>query len=226
MKNKNIPFSISDSVIVKKGIKDPDSGVKMGGWQGRVINIQDTNPKEILLVIAWDSLTLQNLPESYIKESEEQGLDWSEMCLFPTEVEPAVARDTPRDVERTVSEIRSNAHWYGLGDEGARIQSVLENVNPWDGRGALDAWYEHLEENLSFPFEAEITEHQSRGRLRPGDKVKVLDIIDQDDMYGILVAVKQGSATHHFPLCDLTVVGKDSPTKQLVSDYAVWFANQ
>ncbi|MBI4750588.1 MAG: hypothetical protein HY774_19055 [Acidobacteria bacterium] len=226
MKNKSVPFSIGDCVVVKKGVKDPDSGINMGDWQGRVIKIQETNPEETLLVIAWDSITLQNLPASYIKESEEQGLDWAEMCLGLKDVKPAIARDTPRDVERIASEINSNAHWYGLGDEGARIQAVLADVHPRDERGALDAWYEHLEENLSFPFEAEITEPQRGGQLRYGDKVKVLDILDQDDMYGILVAVKRGSATYHFPLCDLTVVGKDSPTKQLVSDYAVWFANR
>lgn len=35
-------FKIGDSVIVKKGVNDPDfNDFPIGGWQGRVIHISD-----------------------------------------------------------------------------------------------------------------------------------------------------------------------------------------
>jgi hypothetical protein len=40
----------------------------------------------------------------------------------------------------------------------------------------LEAWQRYLKENLSFPFEARVSEYQEKGRLRQGDRVKVREI--------------------------------------------------
>ncbi|MCW5212614.1 hypothetical protein VU04_06860 [Desulfobulbus sp. TB] len=57
-------FQINDSVVVKAGVKEPDTGMDLGGWQGRVTKIEKDN----LLCIDWDSLTLNNIPDSYITD--------------------------------------------------------------------------------------------------------------------------------------------------------------
>jgi hypothetical protein len=142
------------------------------------------------------------------------------------DVEPAPARDSERDVQRALAEIDKHAHWLGPDDEDKRIQAVLDGVDPDDEMALVEAWEEHLEENLSFPFEAEVSEWQDRGPLRTGERVKVKSIVDADDHYGILVEVRRGREKFVFPLCDLEVTDKQSPNYQFVMDYAVWFANR
>lgn len=48
-----------DSVIVKEGVKDPDTDeFEIGGWQGRVIEIDNLSEKNnALITIEWDSIT-------------------------------------------------------------------------------------------------------------------------------------------------------------------------
>jgi hypothetical protein len=50
------------------------------------------------------------------------------------EVEPAFARDTERDVTSVVQEVRTHAAWFHLGEEGKRIQKVLDGIDPRDTR--------------------------------------------------------------------------------------------
>ena len=62
-------FKIGDSVMVKKGGIDPDYGNDIGGWQGRICEIDD-NTKKPLVSIEWDSITLKNMPHQLIEKSE------------------------------------------------------------------------------------------------------------------------------------------------------------
>jgi hypothetical protein len=225
IKKTDITLKIGDSVLVKKGVKDPDSGIKVEGWQGRIIEIRKEQ-KETIINIAWDSITLQNIPKSYIEDSINDGLEWKEMYLGVDEVEKAKPRDTKKDVDKVEREIEVNTGWLWLGEEGKRIQKILSGINTDDEMGLLEAWEEYLEENLSFPFEAEVSEPQDRGPIRTGEKLTVTDISGVDDKYGIIVGVKRGRARFEFPLCDLSVTGKKSSNKQNVKDYAVWFANR
>lgn len=45
-----------DSIMVKKGVKEPDfEKFEFGGWQGRVTEIDSSsNPDHILVTIEWD----------------------------------------------------------------------------------------------------------------------------------------------------------------------------
>src|SRR2546426_12487164 len=98
MKSRN--WAIGESVVVKPGVTDPDTGRDIGGWQGRIGAIFD---EEEILTILWDSLTLRSMPEAFIAWSEEEGLSWSEMNLSTEEVEPASASDTEDDVAATIA---------------------------------------------------------------------------------------------------------------------------
>jgi len=211
-----MPFKINDSVKVKEGVMCPDNdSLCISGWQGRIFEIED------VIGIRWDSITLKQLPEEYIKQSEEEGLDWAEMFLNPDEIEPASPRDTEDTVEETLEQMESKYSWVGDDQEGERILEVIG-----DAEDEEEAWKDHLEKMLSFPFDAEVSEPQDRGPLQSGDQVKVIGIVEADDLYGVLVNVTQGRRRFVFPLCDLTVRDKKTTNYTPVQDYCVWFANR
>lgn len=217
-------FKEGDSVVVKPGVVDPDFGLEIGGWQGRILGIGPV--REDVVLICWDSITLKNMPGSVIEQSEEQGLDWTQMYLEAQEVELTSPRDTEEDVAQAIDELSKKYAWSFLGEGGKRIGEVLAGVDEDDEMGAWDAWEEHLSESLVFPFEAEVAEYQEVGPLQAGDRVKVTGIGLVDDLYGIIVDLRRGRRKYAFPLCDLEVIDENSPNYQIVRDYAVWFANR
>jgi hypothetical protein len=217
-------IKIGDSVVVKPGVLDPDFGVDIGGWQGRISEIGPSRRDTVL--IHWDSITLENMPTSIIRRSEEQGLDWACIGLERHEIELTNPRDTQQDVQRAIKALSAEHAWSFLGEEGQRIREVLAGVDVDDEMGALDAWEEYLEANLIFPFEAEVDEYQEKGPLQAGDRVKVTGIGLVDDLYGIIVDLRRGRRKYAFPLCDMVVVEEDSPNHQIVHDYRTWFANR
>ena len=223
MMAKSKEFRPGDSVVVKRGITDPDFGIDIGGWQGRLD--EDADMGEMVL-IAWDSVTLQNMPGAMIEQCEEKGLDWTEMMLEAREVELTKPRDTKETVSRVTDELRNQYAWSWLGDEGKRVGKILAGVDPDDEMAILHAWEDHLSHYLAFPFEACNSEYQDRGPLQAGNRVKVTRIGLVDDLYGVIVDVRHSRLKYAFPLCDLEVSAERSPNHQLVQDYAVWFANR
>jgi hypothetical protein len=141
-------------------------------------------------------------------------------------VKPASPRDAEEDVEEAIEEIESQTAWLFLGEEGKRIQKVLDVIDSDDTMEILEAWEAHLGKKLKFPFEAEIVEHARRSSLRIGDRVTVKGIRDVDDVYGIFVEVTRGDDSYEFPLCDLEATNKQAKNYQLVKDYVVWYANR
>jgi Calcium binding len=220
---REVALRVGDTVRVKPHITDPDLGVDIGGWQGRIIEVI---PQERCVNIEWDSITLSNLPSTVITQCEEQGLDWSQMSLDMEDVELAPARDTNADVTRVVQQLQSEHGWDALGEEGRRIAQVLAVIASDNEWAQFKAWEAHLHKVLQFPFGAKVAESQERGPLRAGDQVTVQRITDVDDFYGILVRIKHKRGTSDFPLCDLAASDKASSNGVHVQDYAVWFANR
>ncbi len=212
-------FSIGDSVKVKEGIMCPDDdSVCISGWQGRIFDVEEGDD---IIGIRWDSITLKQLPLEYIRQSEEDGLDWAEMYLSLNEVEPASSRDLETTADDIREQMESKFFWLGRGKEGERILKVIA-----DADDRVEAWDSHLSQVLKFPFEAEVSEPQDRGPLGCGDKVTVHKITEANEHYGILVDVTCGKQRFIFPLCGLTVRDKKSPNYTSVKDYCVWFANR
>jgi hypothetical protein len=87
-------FRVGNSVKVKPGILDPDFGIEIGGWQGRITEI-GVGQKDTVM-IAWDSVTLRHTPDSVIEQSVEQGLAWTEMGLKVHELELTSPRGTEK----------------------------------------------------------------------------------------------------------------------------------
>jgi len=222
MSNK-IPFKVGDSVAVKAGITEEDTKIDMSGWQGRVVEI-DT--KENIVVVDWDSITLRQLPASYIRLCEEEGYGWTQYYLLPSDVEAVTVRDSQADVAAAIEELSVDHDWDYLGEDGPAIQAILQDVDPEDEAALLARWEKHLRTLLKLPFEAVVDEVQERGPLRDGDKVRVRKLAQVDDQAGILVDVQSPRGNFVFPLCDLAVVDEESPNLEPVHLYRVWFANR
>ena len=217
-----------DNVTVNQGVEEPDfEKFELGGWQGRVTEIDTTTmPDQILVTIEWDSKTLKQIPKWYIEQSETDGCDWKTIVLYDTEVEKTNARDKKSDVKNTQKKLEGEFHWAHLGKEGKRIGKILRGVNPDNEMKCLTRWSEYLDENLNFPIAAVVDETDDFGPIRDGDKVSIKSLPHLEDMYGIIAEVRLGRNKYAIPLCELEVIDKNSPNYQLIDDYRVWFANR
>lgn len=92
-------------------------------------------------------------------------------------------------------------------------------------KGTKREWLGYLQENLSFPFTGVISEYQGRGLLQEGDTVIVTKVDSEDDLYGVIAAIKEGRKKYYFPICDIYPVDETSVNYQILKDYHIWFAN-
>jgi len=123
-----MPFKVGDSVKVKEGIICPDDdSVCIGGWRGRVSDIEDD-----IVGIRWDSITLKQLPHEYIKKSEDEGLGWAEMYLSVAEIEQVLPRDSEAQAVAMAQEMENKVQWISMGKEGERIAKVIANADDAD----------------------------------------------------------------------------------------------
>lgn len=219
MNGKN-HLNVGDPVVVKQNVKDPDSGIDIGGWQGRISEIERD-----LVCIDWDSQTLKNMPSSIISDCEKEGLDWSKMHLGIHEIELTSPKDFEKDVILTLDRLESEHAWDYLGKEGRIIQEVI-GVNPVDERAALKNWEKYLCQALIFPFVAKVTEIQQSDSVKVGDKVVVQNIAGFNNMVGIIVKIRFKNGIYNFPLCDLEVIDKKAKYSDIVRAYSIWFANR
>jgi hypothetical protein len=220
-------FHEGDSVRVKQGVMCPGfKGLSLAGWQGRIIGVEREDNGEVLVGIQWDSLSLSAMPEKFLADCAAQGCDCTEFYLGVDDVEPAQARDTEAEVQRSARLVEFKSLWMDMGAQGKRILKVVGETDPDDPLEALEAWGKHLEKTLTFPFDARISEFQERGPLAEGDTVQVLAIADVDELMGVVVQYNRGWRKRVFPLCDLEVVPRKSPACLPVKDYCEWFANR
>lgn len=216
-------FAIGDSVCVRDGFIDEETDHPMGRWQGR---IKEFYPEEQTALVAFDSVTLKAMPASYVERCEEEGCSWAEYGFSTDDLIKATVRDNASDVKRVFKEIASRHRYNYLGEEGRAIQSILADVDPDDEMEAFETWEAYLSQHVKLPVDAEVSEYQERGPLRGGDRIRIHSFEMVDDLYGIIVKVKRGRETFHFPLCDLEAIDQNSTEHDLIQLYAVWFANR
>ena len=216
-------FQIGDPIKIKEGVEEVETGLDMSGWRGRVKEIK---PEDNLVLMAFDSITLKQLPADYLHDCAEKGYGWSEYYLYADDALPAQPRDTKADVEEAIAEIEDQLGWAYLGEEGRAINDVLGDALNGDRSEQLKAWEKYLRKSLSFPFQAVVTEWQRPDSpIGSGDRLRVLRIADISPTYGVLAQVR----THRkfiFPFCDLEAADKNSPNHDPLQLYAVWYANR
>ncbi|MBC7474444.1 MAG: hypothetical protein H7263_09150 [Candidatus Sericytochromatia bacterium] len=223
--NKKSDLKLGQSVRVKEGIICPDDeNMFLSGYEGRIVDFDETENKELLVCIEWDSITLRILPENYILDSLQDGLDYELMNLSLDEVELTVARDSEVDVNKAQDEIHEKYMWSELGEEGKIIKSVINDLD--SEIDVFEAWKRYIEKNITFPFEVEIVELSEKGKLRIDDVLSLDGIDFVDENYGIVVNAKKNRNKYSVPLCDLEVTDKKSSNYIHLRAYVVWFANQ
>ncbi len=94
-------FEIGESVVVKPNVADPDFGTDIGGWQGRVKEVDDKT-----VFIAWDSITLREMGIELVIRCENENFNWEVMTLINKEVEKTTGRDSERDVAAVANALR------------------------------------------------------------------------------------------------------------------------
>ena len=223
-------FNVGDSVIVKKGVIDPDYSDDIGGWQGRIYEIDD-NASKPLVSIEWDSLTLKNMPHQLIEKSEKDGLQWTEMLLYVDEIELTQPRDKQEEIPVTIENLKRELKLEEndefeedeYDDQMKRIQNILgvknEEEMTVDGDN-LKKYYKYLNTNIDFSVSVtgvedfhweeyyvfgpgDQGEYKKLKKTHPSytDKYKIIDLDDDLDWEeGILVNVKRISDNKKFTL--------------------------
>ena len=87
MKAKTSKFKINDIVRVLQGVKDPDFKTNIGGWTGKVEEIDLSDKGSWLYTIRWDKETLSKAGDDYIGKCEDENLDYETIFLEEKELE-------------------------------------------------------------------------------------------------------------------------------------------
>lgn len=221
-------LNVGDSVIVKQGVMEPDyEEFELSNWQGRIVDINTkSDANNILITIEWDSLTLEQIPASYIEISEIEGFDWKTMILYDSDLILSKPRDLKEEVKKMHDKLMDIHYWDSLGDEGARISKILGTVNPHDEMKSLQKWVNHLDAELTFPIHAIVSDSEDDWLIKTGDNVLLKSLPHIVDLYGVIAAIMLNGKKYEFPLCNLEVIDKALKDYQLIEDYKTWFANR
>jgi hypothetical protein len=218
-------FNVGADVRVKRGVIDPDfNDIPIGGWTGRITEMQSLNPP--MYLIRWDQQTLGNIHPIYRKRCERDGFDIAEMWLAESDLEPG--SNDPVNIEQPTKIVTKPLN---RDDQDDRIRSVFgltsDDPLPESDEESLRAYYKFLTAKLSFPFEAKY----SPQRLGFGAKthaITVLGLLNPEefpgDGHGLFCQVRRDQELIEIPLTEVEAC-KGSQNHKLIKDYTVWFVN-
>jgi len=234
-----------DSVKVKTGVTDPDYEIDLSGWQGRVTHIDTDEIK--FIEIAWDSITLNQMPKEFIELSIEEGFDYYLMWLNEDKVDLTEPRDQQQAVEEKIEILNEQFGYISSDERNNNIARILDSNDLSVTEENQDKFYDYLSEHIKYPCALtgvedfsweepyifgffDQKEYENLKKKRPSytdhyKLVKLETIID--DLRGILVKVKRISDRKIFvlPLWDLKTVDRKDNNHQLFEDYSFWMSN-
>ena len=223
------PIKIGNNVKVKEGVNDPDDeDYSIAGWQGWVVEVYDENlsaenAENLQFMLAWDSVTLKNIPRTRLIELEREGYDWTMMCLDINDVDIATPRDKMEDAEAVSEALSDDIYWEGMGEEGEQIVQILGNAQT--SKEAYKAWEVFLRKELTFPFAAEYYSYDEP--IIPNESnINALKLESIDVDFGISVVVSFKNATYQVALSDLDIKNEKSPNFKALDLYSTWFTNK
>jgi hypothetical protein len=89
-------------------------------------------------------------------------------------------------------------------------------------------WISWLSDRLSFPFEVVRIDDDDKSMMLGGDdfepfrighKMKALAIESKEDLYGIIIKIREGRKIGYVPLLDLEATDKGDPNYEVVEAY-------
>ena len=147
-------YEVGHFVVVKKGVPDPDYNIEIGGWRGKIYDIESA--ADPVLSIEWDHETQRKMGASMIKACEKDDLDHTKMSLLASEVEPempAEKEDKNRILLKTMTQetyMLARIH-YDLFDK-EKIQLIFSKLRcmAYDIEGRWVWLYEDEAKKLKF----------------------------------------------------------------------------
>lgn len=212
-------WTIGEGVVVKPGVTDTISGCALGGWQGRLVALDEGRDR---LIIAWDRQTLLSISPAILVELEAWGISWRGRRLSAQDVLPAPVRNREEDVAAILEELETQYSWLSLGEQGKRIREILRQAEGQDLFAPSRAWHAYLQEHLEVPFTA-LVNQDLHGPVPQGSHVTVTGISLLDETYGTIVRIRLKRRVYHFPLCHVQATAASAQVEQLIVDYATWF---
>jgi len=110
-KSKEQEFNICDSVRVKEGSLDGWGKPSYVGFEGRIFDKYEVMGK-VQIEIEFDSITLKQMSDKYIKSKIKEGIDYACCDFMLDELELSQPRDTIADVKAARKELKKK---YGTG---------------------------------------------------------------------------------------------------------------
>jgi hypothetical protein len=234
-----------NSVSVKPGVKDPDYDYDLSGWQGRVIHI-DTHDEEFI-EIAWDSVTLGQMPARLIETSIEEGFEFYLMWLNENDIVLAEPRDQPAAVDDKINALNKQFGYMNSEEQHQQIKQILNSKDLSVSKENLDKFYNYLSKHIKYPclltgmedfsweepyvlgiFDQEEYEILKKKRASYIDHFKLIRLEDRvDDLQGILVNVQRIGDRKLFilPLWDLKTVDRKDQNHHIIDNYSFWMTN-
>lgn len=218
-------LQIGDSVIVNDGVKESDEhDFVVGGWQGRIKQIvDDTDIDNPLLEIEWDSITLQQMPEVFVRDSYYERVPWQTMRLRQSLLAKTEPRDEEEDVSRVRNEDKIKFFMELAGESGPRIAEILTDNCIFDPHEAAQRWLSYFKNNVRLPLPVVVEDPDYRKIFKSGAIARIasFDVADSDQ--GIWLTLVYNTKKLDFQLYNLKMLSADSPYAQLLEDYKVWF---
>lgn len=218
-------LQIGDSVIVNDGVKESDEhDFVVGGWQGRIKQIvDDTDIDNPLLEIEWDSITLQQMPEVFVRDSYYERVPWQTMRLRQSLLAKTEPRDEEGDVSRVRNEDKIKFFMELAGESGPRIAEILTDNCIFDPHEAAQRWLSYFKNNVRLPLPVVVEDPDYRKIFKSGAIARIasFDVADSDQ--GIWLTLVYNTKKIDFQLYNLKTLSADSPYAQVLEDYKVWF---
>ena len=128
-----------------------------------------------------------------------------------------------------------NKSWNLVKSERGNLPENEEDFDRISKEWQQRSWEPWLNEKLIFPFlvkrmedddDAYFTDVADHQPFRLGHEMKVIGIEQEDDLYGIIVKVREGRKIGYVPLCDVEVLDQRDANFWPIREYVVWFANR
>ena len=88
-------------------------------------------------------------------------------------------------------------------------------------------WIKQMQQNLILPAEAKYYPYGKHPEsLSDGDLVRIIEILEEDEHYGILCEVRKGKRKFVVPMVELGINDRKHPNYKLVEKYNTYFSNR
>lgn len=115
-----------------------------------------------------------------------------------------------------------------IPENKAREERIRDEVivDCYGSEEVLTGWLTYLQDNLDCPFEAECIKEMKISPLLEGEKVTVLELLDDDEYIGndFFVRIEWSGRKMGVPLAQLKLLKADKETKQAIEDWQYWKA--